>query len=261
MFPLIIPTSVIMSDWPVIPGVNPSLSNFATGFNHLFEDVSISPIFAIIQNIRSMTIGYDLYLDQNDDGQIFARLLNARNWVQHDLLSLDENADRTIALTDTRFDDVYRLQTSSPLRDYQYMILRYSVMIYVLLVLFPLPRSTGVHSKLAIRLMRAINGCGPNVSSNQGFLIWAVMLGGAVAEGDIRTLFIDRLLQILDPGETARRPPRDSCVQITHLAQSWWHRIEDQCKNYLWYRRFDFEREISHFWKDFMLELANYAKT
>lgn len=261
MFSLLVPTSEIVLDWPDMSGANPVLNRLATGFDVLIEDTAHSPILAAIRNIRLVTLGYDICLREPHNTNLFTRVVGARNCLQHDLLSLSDCYDCTNIAVSTisnrdrsPFDHFSRL---SDLRKNEYKILRYSVMVYVLLVLFPLPRSAGIHSKLAIRLIRAINLCTTDIypGTHKGFLIWATMLGGAVAEGDLRLLLADKILHMLELGGHMPKSRDYDTTRIEQQIETCWQYIEEQCKSFLWYWKFDFEREVGQFWQICVLEI------
>lgn len=185
-FPLLAPTSLVMSTWPEPPSpLPPALRTLTMGLQKLRTALTCEPLYEIISTLRQITIGFSMYLSGHPDGPSLVRILWARNSVQHDLLSLDATlADTTIkpepGSPTMQHSSIFPI--FSPPQSL-YTLLRQSTLAYTLLVLFPLPRVAGLHTKISQRLMLALDDCmvldlwrtQPEV------LLWSTVLGGIVA--------------------------------------------------------------------------------
>lgn len=210
-WPLLAPTSLVLSTWPDPPPNLPAIfTHMTTGFDILPKTLTTTPLFDTIVNIRDITVGYDMYLSQHPDAPSLVQILWARNSVTHDLLSLnptltsgDLAAAAHYARQDTPEPQV-RAEAMTDIAHLQalYQVVRSSTLAYTLLVLFPMPRVAGVHSALAKQIMIALKGCiGLELwSDNTGYmnlLLWSVVVGGVVAEEDstMREWFVGLLLR------------------------------------------------------------------
>lgn len=247
-FALVVSTDVVLSFWPDISTENQYLTNTATDFEFLPEYVTSHHIMEVIRHIHRITLGYDLYLNKSDNGPSLPLIVWARNSIQHDLLSLEE-APSTDPVTcfhpinrSTSFCHKCSLQHN--LIQNLYKVLRLAIMAFTLLVLFPLPRSAGVHSKLSRHLLHALNNCEANklAAPYDEFLLWGTVLGGVLAEFDTRPLFIERLIQ----SRASSVLPRDEGSVSTEGV--WREQVEAICSRYLWYSVFDLAAGMDLLW-------------
>lgn len=192
-FALLAPTSLVMSTWPSVPSTLPdSLVNMTLGFRALPESLTSLPLFDVIDTVRLITIGYDMYLSQDPLAPSLVQILWARNSVTHDLLSLsgrampDESQERSEI-------DVVDAQDMEAL----YSLVRLSTLAYTLLVLFPMPRVAGLHANLSKQIRSALKVCTALDfwDEHPSHLLWAAMIGGSVADkgGSVRGWFVDAL--------------------------------------------------------------------
>ncbi|KIW09787.1 hypothetical protein PV08_11887 [Exophiala spinifera] len=220
-YPLRITTARLMAIWPYpAPNTVPHvLRMMTTGFATLPPSVQRDPLMWTIETIRDVTIGYDLSRRNDPTAPRHIHVVWARNTLLHDLLRLP---DRT--WDNPRSCDLC-----------VYEICRLSTLAYMLLVLFPLPRISGLHYALAQRIKHALDGClivGLWESHPELFL-WATILGGILAEA------------------TALRPwyGQLGVKLCQELDLSSWHDLKRICLTFLWYDQ-DCERLGEEFWGD-----------
>lgn len=179
------------------------LRNFATGFQNLPEQILSDHLFQTIDTIQEVTFGYDLYLRKDKSAPRLIHVIWGRNCLLHDLLSLP---DRSAEILD--FDS------------YLYEVCRLGTLAYMLLVLFPLPRVSGLHYTLAQRLMLALDNCSVSEACYEypDLLLWAMVLGGILADGtDLRPWFIELL------------------TRTPETYGSWaWGTVKEVCAKFLW---------------------------
>ncbi|KEF62760.1 uncharacterized protein A1O9_00733 [Exophiala aquamarina CBS 119918] len=205
-FPLVFPSSYVMSVWPYPKPdtVGPLLKKLGTGFRDLPECLNRSLLFTIIDRLREITIGYDKSLHQATPHPPLVRILWARNSLQHDLISLPERSDEG-------------LKRDSCL----YELCRLGTMAYTLLVLFPVPSVTGMHPRLAKQLLTAMDNCLilGMWDDYQGLLLWAIILCGTVADGtpSLRQMYVS----------IAR------WTSVKHNASAW-NLVREICTGFLW---------------------------
>ena len=215
-FALLAPTSLVMSTFPSPPSTMPSsLTNMTLGFGALPKSLTTVPLFAAIDTVRLITIGYDMYLSQQPDAPSLVKILWARNSATHDLLSLD---NRFIP------DDSQEQSNIDP-QELQalYSLVRLSTLAYTLLVLFPMPRVAGLHANLSKQIRSALKVCAVMGfwDENPSLLLWATMMGGSVADkGEpVRGWFMDVL--------TTHSPIR--CRPAS------WPAVRDMITRFLWF--------------------------
>jgi len=205
-YPLVFSSSYVMSVWPYpkLETVRPILKKLGTGFRDLPECLTGSPLFTIVDRLREITIGYDKYLHQVTPHPSLERILWARNSLQHDLISLPE-----------RSDELLKHNTCL------YELCRLGTMAYTLLVLFPVPRVTGMHPRLAKRLLTAMDNCLILGMWDEypGLLLWATILGGIIAEGtpNLRQLYISI----------------SRWTSVKHNTSAW-NLVREICAGFLW---------------------------
>jgi hypothetical protein len=180
------------------------------GFALLPKAMTSTALFDVLTNVRTISIGYDMYLSQQPLAPSLVQILWARNSVTHDLLSLNTSltsGDLAAAATrnspefssDERREAGVALDVSEMQALYQ--VVRLSTLAYTLLVLFPMPRVAGVHATLAKQIMAAVKTCmalGLWERGMQGphdLLLWATMMGGMVADENepVREWFVNVL--------------------------------------------------------------------
>ncbi len=176
-----IPTSVLQAMWP--PGkpneqtLRPFLRDLATGFDSLplplgsplqlqhsqssssFSSSSSTStssntsmhalyeaFFQVIPMIRKLSISYDLYLRKDDSAPPFSFIMWGRNCLIHECLSLPDMSGRSrsagpAVAASPRAPELLGLTADSC----QYELCRLGTLGYMLLVLFPYPRDSGLH--------------------------------------------------------------------------------------------------------------------
>jgi hypothetical protein len=125
----------------------------------------------MIHTIRTVTIGFSMYCSGHPQAPSLAHIIWARNSIQHDLLSLPPTISPP---SDLPLD----LESSC-----LYELIRFGVLGYTLLVLFPMPRVTTTHAKLAQQLMQALDDCTLLNLWDQypGLLLWTTVIGGILS--------------------------------------------------------------------------------
>ncbi|KAK7890698.1 hypothetical protein LTR67_007907 [Exophiala xenobiotica] len=231
-YPLRISTARMMAIWPYPDrkALRPFLQNLATGFGSLPESIQLDPLMQKIDAIRDVSIGYDLYLVQSPSAPRHIHIVWGRNTLLHDLLRLpDKSFDNPLA-ADACLYDMCRLSTLS----------------YMLLVLFPLPRVSGLHYTLAQRIKTALDSCFvfrlwqryPELS------LWATVLGGILAE------------------ETALRPWFVQVSASICRERTWqsWDTVKNVCSRFLWFEQ-DCDQVGEAFWEEVLEHVQPIAPT
>ncbi|KAJ9500268.1 hypothetical protein H2202_004063 [Exophiala xenobiotica] len=210
-WPLLAPTSFVLSTWPAPPPtLTHTLLDMTAGFALLPKAMTSTALFDVLANVRTISIGYDMYLSQQPLAPSLVQILWARNSVTHDLLSLNTSltsGDLAAAATrnspelcsDERREAGMVLDVSEMQALYQ--VVRLSTLAYTLLVLFPMPRVAGVHATLAKQIMAAVKTCMAlglwerGMQGPQGLLLWATIMGGMVADENepVREWFVNVL--------------------------------------------------------------------
>ncbi len=201
-FPLLAPSSLIMSTWPETQAPLPlSLYSMTSGFDEFRDVTSLAPLMRIVHNARLITIGFDAHLSRQADAPTLTRIVWARNFMTHDLLSLP------LTIPDLPNTDSSEAQPHVPspsssinnaLLQSLYNLMRLSAITYTLLVLFPMPRVTGLHAKLSQQLTIALDDCIvlDLWNTHPKLLLWATMLGGIVSDqGSPRSWFAEMTRQ------------------------------------------------------------------
>lgn len=223
-FPLLVPTSLIMSTWPAPPvSLPPSVQHLTAGFQHLealYHTEGFSALMQVISNARLITIGLDAYTSQDTAAPTLNRIVWARNFLAHDLLSSPS------ALTSSVHHQPHRQISPSSLSMLSvphalYNLLRLSLLAYTLLVLFPMPRVTGLHAKLSQHLMLALDDCTVLelwTTEWRELLMWSTLLGGMVAVEDDDDNHDDDDSEHEDEDEDNPAPARECGARRTWFA-------------------------------------------
>ncbi|EXJ71060.1 uncharacterized protein A1O5_06053 [Cladophialophora psammophila CBS 110553] len=258
-FPLLAPTSLIMSTWPEPSTLlAPSLQNLTSGFQDLGDIAGFGPLMDVVHNARLITIGLDAYLSRHPSAPSLNRIIWARNFMTHDLLSLP----LTPPLPDLCPNAAHRHDSSSsnmttlcsPLHSL-YNLVRLSTMAYTLLVLFPVPTVAGIHGKLTQQLMLVLDDCTVMDlwTTHPKLLLWSTVLGGIVAKDtSLRPWFAEMIRQartkttnlaLMDSASRGSRSrdrsydnPNPSMEDRTEgESRALWTVVRDMCCRFLWF--------------------------
>lgn len=305
-----IPTSVLQAMWP--PGkpdeqtLRPFLRDLATGFDSLplplgsplqlqrsqssssFSSSSSTStssntsmhalyeaFFQVIPMIRKLSISYDLYLRKDDSAPPFPFIMWGRNCLIHECLSLPDMSGRSrsagpAVAASPRAPELLGLTADSC----QYELCRLGTLGYMLLVLFPYPRVSGLHLKLAQRISQAVEDYVTTTTSNdQGLyqhqqqhqqhqyqqqqhqyqhqhqhqqqccpdlLLWVTVIGGVLSDPTsfMRSWFEEFFVQTISTDRPALRAS--------------WAATKDVCAKFLWFESDDCDGEGQVFWADAM---------
>ncbi|KAK4939685.1 hypothetical protein LTR10_020075 [Elasticomyces elasticus] len=218
-YPLRVSTARLMMFWPYTnpKAVRPLLHRLGTGFRTLPPTILDDSLFRTIDTICEITKGYDLYVHKNESAPQLIVIIWGRNCLIHDLLSLPD-------------------KSSDPLNPDSclYEVCRLSTLAYMLLVLFPFPRVSGLHHTLAQRLMLILDTCwtfGLQQEYRDLFL-WATLLGGILAQDTASRVWFTEELRL--PREQALKP---------------WDTIKDVCVQFLWFEQ-DCDAPGEEFWTE-----------
>ena len=210
-----------MAIWPYpdTKVLRPFLQNLATGFGGLPESIQVDPLLQIIDAIRDVSIGYDLHLEQNPSAPRHIHIVWGRNTLLHDLLRLPDKSFHDPLHPDPCLYEICRLSTFS----------------YMLLVLFPLPRVSGLHYTLAQLIKTTLDSCFIfRLWQRYAELsLWATVLGGILAE------------------ETALRPWFVQVSASICKERTWqsWDAVKNVCSRFLWFEQ-DCDRAGEAFWEE-----------
>lgn len=205
VYPLRVSTPRLMSFWPYSDPllIRGSFRNLATGFLELPPTLREDPLFDTINTVKEVAVGYDLYLHRDRSAPLLLLIIWGRNCLLHNLLCSPDRSD-------ILFD----------LEPCLYELCRLGTLAFMLLVLFPLPRVSGIHYTLARRLMLALDNFPifepryPPPDLN----LWVTVMGGLLADRDpLRRYFMER----------ATRISEDHGIID-------WHSVKDVCATFLW---------------------------
>ena len=244
MFPLIISTSVAMAGWPKMPtNPRPALANLISGFQSIAPPTSLR---VHLGRLRSFTLGLDLFMRKKPGSPTLLQLLWARNSITHDLLSISAQQPHSDCAGDVLSACLHNVG-------------RLAMLAYSLLVLFIMPRVAGVHAVLSKALLGALDKCTgvPGVSAYSDFTLWATILGGIVADDELRPYFVERLLYTQMPAVSLAEVLRTRDNQILATEAVTWSRVREICRTFLWFDNVEFELEAGFFWKEILK--ANFA--
>jgi hypothetical protein len=226
-YSLRIPTARLMSHWPYPDPdhLHPLLRKLGTGFEALPIELYSLSLSIVIDYVRHVSIGYELCLDKDSQMPRFVHVIWGRNCLIHDLLSLP---DRSVEAVDPE--------------SCLYELCRLGVLAYMLLVLFPLPRISGLHLTLASRLSSAIVNASPCLdewTTCQPLTLWATVMGGILAEDnpEWRTWYIDRARRLNTDEMSWQQVKNDICACFL-----WLERECDEAGENLW---FDVSENVS----------------
>ncbi len=138
----------------------------ASGFDILQRTGLQQSLLTVIHHMRDITVGLDHYHRGGPDAPELMQIAMARNFAQHDLLSLP-HLSSVISSEENCIYEVCRLAS----------------LIFSDMVLWPLPAATGVRERLAQYLMSALCACRLLSSwmKYPSLLLWATVLGGIAA--------------------------------------------------------------------------------
>lgn len=233
---LIVPTSLVMSTWPIPTLLSRGHNDLCTGFDSLPRILTSLPLFTVIQNIRTITIGYSMYISRHPQAPSLARIVWARNSVQHDLLSVPDAAAEAMDDSHAALYDLTRL----------------SALAYMVLVLFPLPRFAGIHAKVARQLVLTLDECTDLGlwDDYPGLLLWSTILGGILSNPDEdddasaspssetdeeATMLISRFVKMTTQAGVKHQPTA-------------WGLVKDMCGRFLWFEGDECEGLAKAFW-------------
>ncbi|OAG45406.1 hypothetical protein AYO21_00040 [Fonsecaea monophora] len=259
-FPLLAPTSLIMSTWPASSTrLTPSLKNLASGFQDLEDVVGFAPLMQIVNNARLITIGFDAYLSGLSSAPSLNQIVWARNFMTHDLLSAPSELlvpySRTVSSSPQDNDSSSIMVPSSPLRSLHNLV-RLSTMAYTLIVLFPVPSVAGIHGKLTRELMLALDNCTVLElwATHSRLLLWSTVLGGVIAQNtSLRPWFTEMIRQartkiprlaLLNAKGRSRSKSRHSSHSVSSVSDddgtdgdsdALWPVVKGICFRFLWF--------------------------
>ncbi|OAL33855.1 hypothetical protein AYO20_06866 [Fonsecaea nubica] len=259
-FPLLAPTSLIMSTWPASSTrLTPSLQNLASGFQDLEDVVGFAPLMQIVNNARLITIGFDAYLSGLSSAPSLNQIVWARNFMTHDLLSAPSELlvpySRTGSSSPRDNDSSSIMVHSFPLQSLHNLV-RLSTMAYTLIVLFPVPSVAGIHGKLTRELMLALDNCTVLElwTTHSRLLLWSTILGGVIAQNtSLRPWFTEMIRQartkiprlaLLNAKSRSRSKSRHSSHSMSSVSDddgtdgesdAPWPVVKDNCFRFLWF--------------------------
>lgn len=241
-FPLLVPTETVLSHWSEVHAWKDDLELLGSGFDNLPASVRTTALTKALENIRQTTFGYDMYLNEQTGSPSLFQIVGARSSIQHDLLSIDSTLPGVFHCPhkpEGSFCHSCVLQHD--LNQNLYSIVRLATMAFVLHLLFPMPRSAGIHTEIAARLTQVMDTCCANRLSQAYFdvLQWATVIGGATANDSQRPLFVERLIRNAAVLDFSRGQQR-----------KWRQEVESICSEYLWYPLYDLAKEADGFWQD-----------
>jgi hypothetical protein len=168
------------------------------GFGELHDDPAFARLMQIVTHVRMITIGFNAHLSQQAGAPTITRIVWARNFMTHDLLSLPLTMPTTIPkpIPGVRLHEFSASDILNGFSSQQalYNLIRLSTLTYTLLVLFPMPRVTGLHDRLSQQLMAALDDCTALDlwATHPKMLFWATVLGGIVSEeGGLREWYAE----------------------------------------------------------------------
>ncbi|KAK7894530.1 hypothetical protein LTR67_006291 [Exophiala xenobiotica] len=236
-FPLLTPTSLVMSSWPYPKApLSAGHNDLCKGFDFLPSTFTSSSLFSMIQTIRTITIGFSMYTVRHPQAPSLAHIVWARNSISHDLLSLPP------AAMDMPLDPETAI----------YEAIRCSVLAYVLLVLFPIPVFSGSHIKVATSLLTALDDCNQLDLCDEwpGLLLWSSLLGGMLGHHDGGEDPGSRPSTEADQGAitlTSRFVKMITKADVKHKPSAW-GLVRDICSRFLWFEGEECEGVGKSFW-------------
>ncbi|EXJ65376.1 hypothetical protein A1O7_01717 [Cladophialophora yegresii CBS 114405] len=201
-FPLLAPSTLIMSIWAEDPApLASSFSYLASGFDEFSDHPCFAPLVQAITHARMITIGLNAYQSQQPGAPTITRIVWARNFMTHDLLSLPVTIASTL-IEHTPGQQPHGSSASTIVHVFSpqqalYNLIRLSTLTYTLLILFPMPRVTGLHARLSMQLMTAIDNCTALDlwATHAKILLWATVLGGIASEDALRKWYAEMIRQ------------------------------------------------------------------
>jgi hypothetical protein len=263
VFPLLAPTSLIMSTWPEPPRTLPaSLLNIGSGFEKLDLTEGFTDMFQIIRFIEMTTIGLEMYSTLHSAAPKLSRIVVARNQITHDLLSLPSELDCRHQYNTTSAES--NTSGALALRQALYNLLRLSTLAFDLLVLFPLPLCSGIHSALAEQLGAALEDC--NLLNlwnlHTEFVLWSIIIGGAISRGLKTEPYFAGLARKactklpnsspkIHKAQTSSNSSKTASTSRAHTSLQW-EKCRDICYRFLWYSGPECNGQGRAFWVDNM---------
>ena len=253
-----------MSTWPdPHTPLAPSLLNTTSGVRDLRGVAEFGPLMQSISNARLVSTGFNEYLSKCPSAPTLNRIVWARNFMTHDLLSLPLTLPSPSAQSGLNYhshhDSDQMMNISSPLHAL-YNLIRLSTMAYTLLVLFLPPHIAGIHDRLSQQLMLALDDCTvlDLWNTHPSLLLWSTILGGIVAdESTLRPWFAEMARQartrmpnlaLMDSRDKDRSRSRSTGRQRSHSrsrsmpdasikreADASWTIVRDVCFRFLWF--------------------------
>jgi hypothetical protein len=240
-FALLVPTETVLSYWSEVHAWKDDLQLLGRGFDNLPASVRTTALTRALENIRQTVLGYDMYLNEQRGSPSLFLIVWARSSIQHDLLSIDSTLPSDVYCRHKpKGSSCHSCVLQHDLNRNLYSIVRLATMAFVLHLLFPMPRSAGIHTEVAARHMQVLDTCCANRMSQAYFdvLQWATVIGGATANESQRPLFVERLI-------------RNAAIQDLSREQQkkWRQEVESICSEYLWYPLYDLAKEAEAFWQ------------
>ncbi|KAK5045752.1 hypothetical protein LTR84_008844 [Exophiala bonariae] len=181
----------------------------------------------VIALMRRLNLALDQFHRGGRDTPDFADIIQARNGIQHRILSLPQDP-----------------KGISPAGTYLYKLCRLCLLIYSNMIVFPLPPSSGVGSRYVTALKTLVveesqKHLFPRKSSDFRLLLWAVVLGGISDGSDVhRSWFL-----------------RQYCWVASDIGVVSWQQLETHLTSFLWLD-FVLNKEAVGFWAESRMRSA-----
>jgi hypothetical protein len=182
----------------------------------------------VIRSMKQASVKLDHYHRGGSDAPDLANIISLRNETQHRLLSISPEP-----------------QFMSTANTLMYKICRLCLLIYSNMVVFPLPPSSGVESRLATSLMSLLASESQRYCpawhdvATRGLLLWASVLGGISDVNDTHRTWFIKLYSMLSD----------------ELGILSWQQLETHLSQYLWLD-FVLNKEAVRFWVESRAENA-----
>jgi hypothetical protein len=182
----------------------------------------------VIRSMKQVSLELDLYQCGGSDAPDFANIISLRNETQHRLLSISPEP-----------------QFMSTANTFMYKICRLCLLIYSNMVVFPLPPSSGVESRLATSLMSLLVSESERYRpswhdvATRGLVLWASVLGGISDVNDTHRSWFMKLYSLVSED----------------LGISSWQQLETHLGQYMWLG-FVLNKEAIGFWIESRAESA-----
>lgn len=242
-----------------------------TGFYDCPETIISHPLMQAIQHTQLVTAGYVAFLTNDKTAPSLVQLLSGRNSILHEILSIkpevkpinSNSPHGRSGLPPQRSrvqEPLHALDVAEANDDILLVLIRLATLAFVLLVLFPMPRTAGIHDKLSNELTQALALCNDKGlwAGFSDLLLWSTVLGGATANENSRVHFVDAWLVWEDKKARSKGDERNVDVEA-----DLWRQTLLVCANFLWYDGFESElqKQVSLFWDSVMKRRKQAARS